>query len=82
MRFSSNYASVPTVTSKGTETKRDSSCVMIFVLNSIALFDVFQKFEEERNLLQSKKHLYDNNNAQKDFSKNININRTTTVSLK
>ena len=33
MRFSSNYSSVPTVTSKGAETKRDLSCIMIFVLN-------------------------------------------------
>jgi len=64
MRFSSNYSSVPTVTSKGAETKRDSSCIMIFVLNSIALFDAFQNFEEEQNLLYYKaKHIYfcDNN---------------------
>lgn len=55
MRFSSNYASVPTVTSNGAETKRDSLCIMIFALNSIA----FEKFEEERNLLRHKaKNIY------------------------
>lgn len=57
---------------------------MIFALNSIVLFDAFQKFEKERNLLllQSKKHLHDDNNAQKDFSRNININGITMVFLK
>lgn len=55
MRFSSNYASVPTVTSNSAETKRDSLCIMIFALNSIA----FEKFEEERDLLYHKaKNIY------------------------
>lgn len=57
---------------------------MIFASNSIVLFDAFQKFEKERNLLllQSKKYLHDDNNAQKDFSRNININGTTMVIFK
>lgn len=78
MRFSSNYASVPTVTSKGAETKRDSPCIMIFALNSIALFDAFRKFKEERNLLCRKaRNIYMTTMNKEVFSRNININGPT-----
>lgn len=88
MRFSSNYASVPPVTSKGKETKRDSPCIMIFALNSIVLFDAFQKIRgrTESFTSQSRKHLCDNN-VEKDFSRFREILilielQSTAVSLK